>query len=294
MAKLNKRQRKKQQKREIVEKQKSLLKQHGYTDVEIKSIYKNTLKSNKKRTEIITNINTKEKAKKRKITRQNRITQKRFLLQDQFPDVMVRGKISDKKIDSIKLADIQNKNINRYNYPFLFSGVETFDFDKIYKLKNGERMFFAFRDFTGEESFDAIIQKLQRYDTKTLLDFLDGIVNTPPSYSKKNKSASSGKAGDYRYECGKQNVITLQAQETYNRNRRKATKNKSVPYPGFQVLKNGRLNSFDEVTPRNLILIANALMYNITELDRIAFYKQFRSDVVHHIPEMNEILPRLE
>ena len=199
--------------------------------------------------------------------------------------------ITLKQLDSIKLKDIQDGNINRSTYPFLFKGHD-FDYGKVYKLKDNQRLYLAYRDFAGETSLEEILNQYKAMTNEQLMDRLEQIASIPPSYSKSSKTGSSGSAGDYRMTWAKQNVISDFQDETYNVNRRKATKKHPGSYKGFQVIKNGRLNSFDEVTPRGLLIFMNAFMHNITEGDRVTFYNDMYQRIEYHIPEFAKILPK--
>lgn len=176
-----------------------------------------------------------------------------------------------------------------------------FDFNKIYTLKDNERMFIAYRDFTAENSFDELIAYNARLSNSQLLEKLKDLVNTAPTYTgkrRKNKdgtrsSNSSGKAGDYMFEVGKQNVITETNQERIAKSKKKAKhKWQNVgEYKGFQVIKSKGRVSFNEYTPRNLLIIAVTIMENVTELDRTGFYKSFHSQMKYHNPDFTKILP---
>ena len=245
---------------------------------------------------------------RRALQTQNRITKKRFALEKAgFSDAMQRGKISNKKIDSIKLSDIENGRVNRETYPWLFYDT-TFNFDKVYQFKNGKRMFVAFRDYQGELDIEDALNQFSRYSNGELLDFLQGIVETPPTYQRGVSGSSSGKAGGFRFMVADQGVIEMFNKDAYQqtvkdrrakksqdsgktrrKKRRQQYKGENV---GFQVLKDGRRVSYDKVTPRNLLIMANAIMYNVTEQDRLTFYTRFYTDVTKDIPEMIQILPK--
>lgn len=237
-----------------------------------------------------------------------RVSQKRLYLDSiGVKGALERGVFSDKKIDSIKLKDIENGNVSRETYPWIF-GIDSFDFNKIYTLKNGNRMFIAFRDYQGELDIADALEQFSKYNDGALLDFLTNIVNTPPSYQKGVSGSSSGKAGSYRFMIAPQEVIETFNKDTYNESRKdkrhlknqdkaKAKRrSKRQQYKGdkvgYQVIKDGSRVSFDKVTPRNLLIMSNAIMHNVTEKDRLDFYTRFYSDVVKHIPDMSEILPK--
>ena len=208
------------------------------------------------------------------------------------------------KIDSIKIKDFENGNFNRKNYPKFFEGI--FDFDKIYVLKNGERMYFAFRDFAGEKSLDEILAEYEGKNPQVLLDRLKYLASLVPAYTKKRRGSrlddesgrgTNGAGGDYKYTCAKQNVITDQGKDTYQENNRLRKKPKRKEhgkqiYRGFQTLKpNGFNNSTNVVTPRRLLEVMCAFMSNITEWDRVTFYKRIYTDIKKHMPDFADLLP---
>ena len=311
---------KKSKKRQQLSKRKQteLLRKQGYSYKQINSMKSDT---RKKISELIITDNKVKKQEKKVVdSRQKapkkshydsfktRVSNKRLELHALGIDkAMVKGAISDKKIDSIKLSDIKNGRVNRENYPWLFVSKE-FDFDKIYKLKNNERMFVAFRDYQGELDFSELLEQYSKYNNGALIDGLESIVNTPPSYQKGVSGSSSGRAGDYKFQVAPEEVIKIFNQEAYNETRRdkralqnqrkgKRKKNDRRQHykgeaVGFQVMKDGNRVSHSEVTPRNLLIMANALMYNITEQERGNFYTRFYTDIIKHIPEMVEILPK--
>ena len=283
-----KRQRKKQIKKTLQQQAKSILK--DTQEKNIKNYSYNTL---------LTITQNYEKAHQR---RQRQKKQKQELRNRKKAYLESLGlkpfELKLKDIDSVKVKDMDQGAVTRYNYPHLFGvkSIKNFDFQKRYKLKNDERFYFAFRDYAGETSFEEALAQFSHLSNEQLLVRLEKIVRTPPSYSR-GKSASSGKAGDFKFMSAKQNVLRLLNQDTYNQNRRKGKKKSHMKfhegqYTGFQVLKNRHRNSFDEVTPRGLLVIANALLHNITELDRMAFYQNFYVAVRKHVPDMIEFLPR--
>lgn len=301
--------------------QSELLRKQGYSYAQINKM--NSATRNKISTLIISDQNDQRKEKqsqknrdksvtsakrKRELQYQNRVIKKRFALEKMgFSDAMQRGKISNKKIDSIKLSDIENGNVNRESYPWLYYNVG-FDFNRVYKFKGNKRMFVAFRDYQGELDIEDALREFSGRSDAELLDFLQGIVDTPPTYQRGVSGSSSGKAGDFKFIIAPQPVIDTFNRESYNETRRNKRVKAAADSPknrrkkkrqqykgdnvGFQVLKNGRRVSYDEVTPYNLLVLANAIMYNVTESDRLSFYTRFYTDIVKDIPDMAEILPR--
>lgn len=302
-------------------KQVELLRTQGYSYSQINHMRTET---RNKLSELIISDNThkkkqktvvKETIKERKkpknnsyLTFKNRVTKKRFYLDSiGVKGALERGVFSDKKIDSIKQIDIQNGSVNREKYPWLYVS-KSFDFNRIYTFKKNNRMFVAFRDYQGELDIADALNDFSRYNDGALIDFLEHIVNTPASYQKGVAGSSSGRAGSYRFMVAPQEVIETFNKDTYNESRKDKRhlknqdkgklkrKKKRQQYKGdkvgFQVLKDGQRVSFDKVTPRNLLIMANAIMHNVTEKDRVDFYRRFYDDITKNIPDMIEILPK--
>ena len=188
-----------------------------------------------------------------------------------------------KQIDKIKLKDLHN--LSASDYPFLF------DFNRKYKLKDNKRLYLAFRDYQGEKNLDTLLKEYSRLSNEQLLKRLETLAHTYPTYSKSSGTGSSGSAGDYRMTWAKQNVISDYQAETYNANRRRATQKHKGQYKGYQVMKDGRNNSYAEVSARGLLVTMNAFMENITEIDRGIFYRDMYDNIKYHVPELAKILP---
>ena len=282
-----------QKKQQNIEKAKQieLLKKSGVSTSEIKklnNVSRETLYKN-----IVSEYSRKRKRKEsRKQARETRIWGKRLALSDKFPDALATGVFSDSRIDKITWEDIRGDKVSREKYPWVY-GISGFDYNKVMKTKNGKAFYVAYRDFTGEHDLEGLLERFEKYSNEELIDFLESIVNTPETFVK-GKSASSGSAGDYRFEVGSKSFMQTFHGETYNINRRKPKKKRqhTGEFKGFQVLKSGRSNSFDEATPRRLLIVANAICYNVTESNRVTFYNDFYNYVCEEFPDMEQILPR--
>lgn len=201
-------------------------------------------------------------------------------------------KLRIKDIDKVKIKDIESKKVNEKTYPHLFNQ-HNFDFDKVYILPEGKHFFFAYRDFAGERSFEEILSDYEGLPINVLLSRLENIVRLKPSYQKGVRGTSSGSAGEYKFQCADKSTIQMFNRETYNQNRRKSKRKRHQGQNrGFQVLKSGRNISIDKVTPRRLLEVANAIMHNVTEIDRQTFYRNFYSAVSRTMPDFAEILPK--
>ena len=212
-----------------------------------------------------------------------------------------RSQFTLSEIDKIKITDIKENRFNRENYPKLF-GVAGFDFDRIYTLKNGEVVQFAFRDFAGETSLEDIISQYEGLSPERLLDILANLNSTHPSYSKGTKKKgggnSSGAAGDYKFLCGDKAAAVASRSETNAENTRlrrhpKRKAHGAHNYTGYQFLKpNGHYTFTDQITPRRLLEVTCAIMANVTEWDRVNFYNRVYNDLVaRHMPDLLPLLP---
>ena len=212
-----------------------------------------------------------------------------------------RSQFTLSEIDKIKITDIKENRFNRENYPKWF-GVAGFDFDRIYTLKNGEVVQFAFRDFAGETSLEDIISQYAGLAPERLLDILANLNSTRPSYSKgakkKGGGNSSGAAGDYKFLCGDKAAAVASRSETNAENTRlrrhpKRKAHGAHNYTGYQFLKpNGHYTFTDQITPRRLLEVTCAIMANVTEWDRVNFYNRVYNDLVaRHMPDLLPLLP---
>lgn len=241
-----------------------------------------------------------------------RVSQKRQYLDSiGVKGALERGVFSDKKIDSIRQKDIENNNVSRETYPWI---EWEFDWNKIYTLPDNKRLFIAFRDYQGELDFSTELNFNNNLSISQLLDRLNEIVKKPHTYDKGSKIESSGRAGDYRYTFASQKTIEYFNKEVYSESlkdkryldkqkhgdiafykTKKGRKKKRAQFKGekvgFQVLKDGNRVSHDAVTPRNLLVIANTIMWNVTEKDRTNFYNRFYEDFTKIIPDLKKYLP---
>ena len=197
-----------------------------------------------------------------------------------------------KELDSIKISDIRKGNVSTDNYPFLTG----FDFTALYTIPDGKRMYFAYRDFSGETPLQELIAGVQGKSTDELIAELHNIVNMPMTAQAGKRGTSSGKGGVISYHCESQNLIIdfnyADNRTTKKDKRHNAKRQKETTYAGYQVLKNGNRNSFDKISGRGCLEIAVALMYNATEQSRADFYSAFYYDVTDTIPEMKRFMPQ--
>lgn len=282
----NRRIRKKKEKERA---QRQLVRAQKYSEKELrKKSYNDLLSISEKESKRKTRKNYKADLRRRKIDE----LEKRGFDRSQF---------TLSEIDKIKITDIKENRFNRENYPKWF-GVAGFDFDRIYTLKNGEVVQFAFRDFAGETSLEDIISQYAGLSPERLLDILANLNSISPTYSKGSKKKgggnSSGAAGDYKFLCGDKAAAVASRSETNAENirLRRHPKRKAHGvhnYTGYQFLKpNGHYTFTDQITPRHLLEVTCAIMANVTEWDRVNFYNRVYNDLVaRHMPDLLPLFP---
>ena len=282
----NKRVRKKIEKKRA---QRELVRTQKYSEKELrKKSYNDLLSISEKESKRQARKDYKNKLRSRKIEE----LEKRGFDRSQF-------KLSS--LDKIKIKDLESGNFNRENYSWVF-GIDKFDFDKIYTLKNGEVVQFAFRDFAGETSLEDIISQYEGLSPERLIDILENLNSIRPNYSKgakkKGGGNSSGAAGDYKFLCGDKAAAVASRSETNAENTRlrrhpKRKAHGAHNYTGYQFLKpNGHYTFTDQITPRRLLEVTCAIMANVTEWDRVNFYKRVYNDLVaRHMPDLLPLLP---
>ena len=277
---MNKRQAKKKEKKSL---QAKAIKQGQ----DPKKVKKQTQKQHK------TSISQTEKKQKRKLQRD--VTYKKktdYLLSQNIP---LEG-LTKTQINSIKIKDIESGNVTPNNYSFLAGRL--FDYNTIHKLKGDKRLYFAYRDFSQNRSFEEILKDYESMSNTKLYEKFCHIAELKPTYTKrktgKDNVSSSGSAGDFKFLYSKQENIEKFNNQTRKENRKppKKVKAHGGDYSGYQVLKSHGRVSIDEVTPRKLMEVGCAMMYNITEWDRVAFYKNYYSMIKKEIPEFAERLPK--
>lgn len=281
-----KRLRKKKEKERL---QRQLLSTQKYTEKEVKKLsYNETLSISEKE----------NKRQKRKANKADLRQRKVSLLESQGYD---RSQFTLKQIDTIKIKDLRSGDFNRNNYPKIFRTV-TFDFDKIYVLKNSAVVQFAFRDFAGETSLEEILSQYAGLTPERLLDRIHELNSIRPTYSKGSKKKgggnSSGAAGDYKFLCGAKSAAVANRQDANAENTRlkrhpKRKAHGAQTYNGYQFLKSNGHNTYtNEITPRNLLIVTCAIMENVTEWDRVNFYNRVYNDLVaRHMSDLLPLLP---
>lgn len=270
----NRRQKKKQQKRKQIEYlQRQNVNTRNKTYYEINQLYQTEREKETKKPKKV-RLSAEEK-------RQKKNARRGALRQEKLEYLVSKG---------FNPFDIKSSDLNK-SWEYIHNLIP-FDLNRVYKFKDNQRMYIAFRDFSGERDFLTILNEQKNLSNNALLDRLKDLVNTPPIHTGKG-SGSSGSAGDYKLMIAEQDYISMFNNETRNSNRRKKKKkwSHSGENIGYQVLKSNGRNSFDSYTPRKLLEVMVAIMENVTETDRVAFYNTMYKQIKHHNQELANILP---
>lgn len=226
---------------------------------------------------------------------------------------------TDKWLDKHSIEDIRKlkrTGLREFIPKEKLSPIEAFDFNKVYKLPAGKKLHFAFRALNGEKDIGSELADFDRKSNEELISFLKTIKEMPLTGTKGQsgrvgkRTGSSGQAGEAIIRMNSQPALSEIYASQYNDDRRgnnfakllsKTAKQKgaSFQHSGIdyhwqavrQVDEHGRLKAYTEITPRKLLVIGNALMWNMTEADRGGFYNEFYSVCCDIIPEMKNILP---
>lgn len=137
---------------------------------------------------------------------------------------------------------------------------------------------FGFCDFSENVTIQEIYSYSNYVSRETLLESLKNIVNLKPCYSKRTKSGSNGRAGDYKYFFGERG----QAENFHNQ---RGNEKYSFFYASGEY-------ALYEFTLYDIATIVNAIMNNIIEEHRQPFYTEFYTDICSVIPKARELFPK--
>ena len=176
-----------------------------------------------------------------------------------------------------------------------------FNYNEVRPLKNGEEFYFSFQDFSGNLDFEELIKELQNKSVDWLINRINELARMRKTHKKGGKDDSSGKAGQYKMMVGKHVSILDYNRETRTESRNMKNKPKRGAWKthstgnntGWQVLttKTGRVG-FSEMSGKSLLIIGVTIMDNVTEDERVSFYRSFYNAVGKHFPEMlNDLIP---
>ena len=310
MAKLSKKERQKKKSIQIAEKRQN--KQSKQTNLSSVRKTKNKNKYSITKRETLANINHENQIKaneKRKKAKQKYYKAKQQL---DYKKRSLEALGFDKKfltttnLRKVKMVDLEaykagdNYKLSVENYPFLYPSYG-FDFDKIYSFGD-KGLYLAWLDFSGEFSVEDLIARFTTLSNETLIEILDGIVHQAPTY---NKNAPNGGAGTSSGRAGSVNVgfhtdsTAKMMFDSDNRSIQKSLENeqKKRLHTGinkyYQTISGGDGNyTITEISGRKLLIVLNAIFYNITEDTRLNTYQTLYKGITSKVPDFKQILPK--
>lgn len=290
MAKLSRKQRKKAKKKQV-----KTLKNQGYSVKQINQFSNKEIEQ--KYNTIVTEKKDREKEKRRA---RNKYQKSKELQTWKFYELEKMGipveNLKSSYLRKVKKSDIEKGNITRENYPFLFSS-HGFDFNKAYHFPNGKGLYIAWLDYSGESTIEELMSRFSMFSNETLIEFLKGILETPKQYNPtKKNSGSSGRAGTFRSMITTDNVAKkmLKADNDALKksfsNTKKRRYHKGVNKYYQNITEDGQA-TIKKITGRELLIILNAIMYNVTEDSRDMYAGIYRN-ITNQIPDFKTILPK--
>lgn len=288
MAKLSKKQRQQQKQKQVRK-----LKSQGYSAKQIQSLSNAELNKqyNRIREQERVELKRKEKVRKKRESAKRLQTWKYYELERQGVDTRF---LTSTNLRKVKKKDIEKGNVSRETYVFLYE--KGFDFNKRYTFPKGRGLYIAWLDYSGEQTIAELMQKFNRFSNETLIEFLRSILNTPKQYSPSVKdSGSSGRAGNFRMAVTNDKIAVKMLSADNNaikkslENRKKKRTHTGVN-TFYQCITEDGNPTIKSITGRELLIIANAIFYNITE-DARDKYGTFYKNIVNNIPAFAEILP---
>lgn len=276
----NKRVKKKQQKQKL---QKNLITK-GYQEKELKQY---SFKS------LLSIAQKEEKREKKRKSAENTYNKKIVYLQAIGVNT---DNLSKNDLRKVKIKELEQGKVNRLNHPWLYR--RKINWNKTVNLTDGKAFLIAYRDFSGERSFSECLADFEGLSIEELLGYIKYIMSLGHQYNKRIRSGSSGSAGDYKFIYGKESYIELSNQqiEIENENEPKRFKNpwreSQRTYKGFQILKSNGSVAIKSFTPKRLLVVANAVLHNVTELERTAFYESLYRMIEKEVNEMTDYIPK--
>ena len=147
--------------------------------------------------------------------------------------------------------------------------------DRVFKISKAFAI--GYRDYSENLTIAEIYSYSAFLSIETLkLSFLD-IVRQKPTYNRKKKHSSSGKAGNFSYYFG-----SKQGANNY------PAKKKNEAFSFF--VNNGEFAIY-EFTLDKMMILAHAIMNNITEDRRSDFYNNFYLHLCSVVPEARDYFP---
>lgn len=206
-------------------------------------------------------------------------------------------KIKRSDIDAYKSGDESALSVEKY--PFLYDSFG-FDFNREYSFGD-KGLYLAWLDYFGEHSLEELINRFKNLSNETLIQILDGIIHQTPTYDKSapNRGAgtSSGRAGGVN--TGFYTDATAKMMfDSDNRNIAKGIENekKKRVHTGsnklYQLATSDGSYTIKKISGRQLLILLNAIFYNITEDTRFSTYSTLYKGITSRIPDFKKILPK--
>lgn len=197
------------------------------------------------------------------------------------------SKLRYKDIDKLKVNDMKNGTFNLEVYPE-YSNAASCDFYKRMKFLSGTRLYVAYQDYTGENSFESILNEFKKYQAADLLKILEDIINKPLTGIKGVPGTSGGRSATAIWNVGTSYALLDEYVKVSSTNRHLNSKQGKKSRlkihkgtnKGYQRLTNAYGKAtHDSMSAYDLLVIINALIYNVTEKDRSNLYAKFYNDI---------------
>lgn len=224
------------------------------------------------------------KKDKKYYSAKNRHQQKKDFLQKNLIDV---NRLKYKEIEMLKMDDLYCNRFNLKNYP-QYKNFSTCDMYRVMKLNPGTRLYVAYQDYTGENTFEYILSEFKKYQPHELLQILKDIVNRPLTGVKGMAGTSSGQAGTAIWSIAPNNILideyvrvsAVNRHLNSKKGRMSRIKIHDAPNKGYQRLQfsNGKATT-DRLSAYDMLVIITSLIYNVTEGEREGLYQRFYGDV---------------
>ena len=289
--KLSKRQRQKAKQKQV-----NTLKKQGYSAKQISQLSNEEI--NKQYKHIVTEKRKQEKRKnlfkKQSESRAKKLDWKRNSLEALGfnPKYATRVKYDD--IEAYKRGEDYRLSIEKY--PFLYDS-NGFDFEKVYHFPNGKGLYIAWLDYSGESTIEELMHHFSKFSNETLIEFLQGILETPKQHNTSDKnSGSSGRAGTFRSMITTDNVAEKMLKSDNDALKKSFSNTKKRRYHTgvnryYQNITENGKPTIKSITGRELLIILNAIMYNVTEDSRDMYTGIYKS-ITNQIPDFKLILPK--
>lgn len=233
----------------------------------------------------------------KKKQRKQRNQRKRELLNDKLSLLNIDRVYPDYKLEGIKLDELnQDTFIDKHEF--------ILGFDVTKRVTLSEYIMLGYRDYSYNAALEDIISFVREKTTYQLLLDLRDIALRPLTGLSGVKNSSSGRAGGGLILKGSYDELYQVRQEQYDSNRglRRFVKSWErihfVPYRfrqdehiGMQFIRVGGRSIFNEVSFRELLIYTNAVLWNITEIERVDFYLKFYELIEEEFPQLLYLLP---